>query len=370
MHTENQDAATQRPQSADLHIVFGSGGTKAILGGTGTLLALELAGLKEFRSIGCASGGSIPAALLSGRIPIDKALRVIVDTDFQGLLTPRVGVFGRLLALLRKPHLESVRPARGAYKTDKMSAFVNSLVPEWPENFWTIASCDHGLVLFSKDGVTKWGPNHQGVFLSQTPVNMGLAVNATCAIPGILDAAELDGELLFDGALAGDGVCPVGTAVRHFGASRERTIAIDVGEEPITRARWLRILWSIFCGGKCVTVDSPHETEEGGLILVKPEITGFHGLKFELSRDLKWRAMLSGFQASAHKLLAAGLVAPDKVCRMKDFMQHIDNLTESCFRPGELSRRVESFLGACGLFATATPANILDELENLGGRFL
>lgn len=356
MHTQEKCAEHElQRSSADLHVIFGSGGTKAILGGTGALLALELAGLKDFRSIGCASGGSIPASLLAAGVPVDKALRVIVDTDFQGLLHPRVGFLGRLLALLRKPHYESVRPARGAYGTQKMAAFVNALVPKWPDALWTVASCDHGQVLFSKDGVSKWGPLHQGHLLSDKPADVGLAVCATCAIPGILDAAEFQGEHLFDGALSGDGVCPVDVAIRHFGASRHNCIAVDVGEEPITKARWLRLLWNIFCGGKCVVVDTPHPTEEGGLILVKPEITGFHGLKFELSRDLKWRAMLTGFHACAKKLLESGLVTSENECRLRHFMDHIDNLMEACFRPGELSRRIEAFLGACGLFAMETP---------------
>ena len=65
MTTQNNDSGARNLGTPSLHLVCGSGGSRAILAGTGAILALNVAGHKKFHSVGGISGGSIPTALLA-----------------------------------------------------------------------------------------------------------------------------------------------------------------------------------------------------------------------------------------------------------------------------------------------------------------
>jgi hypothetical protein len=140
---------------------------------------------------------------------------------------------------------------------------------------------------------------------------VGLAVCASCAIPGLIDSTKYGGEMLFDGALSGDGDVPVDAVERYFKHGDEQILilAIDVGEDPIKRARWLRALWNLFCGGWCESgIDGVRPTERPGLLLIKPEVEGFHALQFSIKRDDKWHAVIAGFVAAAKVICDNNLV--------------------------------------------------------------
>jgi predicted acylesterase/phospholipase RssA len=336
-----------------IHIVFGGGATKAILSGIGAVLALNVAGLKDWVTIGACSAGSIPGAVLAADIPPPVYLRHLIDIDIEGLLIARTGWAGRMLAILRKYHFERIRPRLGAYATARMRRFINSLVRRWPKRFWNVASCDHGQVLFTADGVFKYSGNPRvGRLLKDKPPSVGLAVCASCAMPGIMDSVKWSGELLFDGALSGDGEVPIDVIARHFKDDKTQVLAFDIGPEPMKQRPWLRFLWNVFCGGWCESsIDGVHPTEREGLKIVTPVITGFHTLEFSLSPDQKWHAIIAGCVAMAKGVVELGLVegdAKEKLERIAVTLADMDRNRPK--KKGEFSRKVETFLNSHGLF--------------------
>lgn len=349
MNTNNAGGAVPAAAS-DLNVVFGSGGSRAILGGAGAVFAFHVLGLKRWRTVGGASGGSLPAMLLaSGRDPKD-VIRMVIDIDFAAKLTPNRGMFGRLLALLMKFRYERTLPPQGAYGWRKLQELVDSTVPAWPHNFWTVAVCKHGQVVFTADGVVKYELSGARHAISAAPLSVGLAVCATCAVPGIIDAVPFGGEHLFDGALSVDGQCPVEVVRRHFGADMSSVIGFDVGEEDIKQSRWLRLLWNIFCGGSCGNFEGKHPEEADGLILIKPRITGFHALQFNISRDDKWRAVIAGFTATVRRLESTGIPAPAELARALEMVREFEQIGRSAKKRGSLTAGVEKLLRTHDLF--------------------
>lgn len=352
----NHEAPSQSTSNRELHVVFGSGGTQALLAGTGSVLAFHIAGLTEWTSIGSASAGSIPAAILGSKLPPRDFLPQVLDTDFQGLLKRQTSYFGMVLALLRKYHLEKVRPAKGVFDPAGMRVFIDSIVKTWPDSFWTVASCDHGQVLFTKAGVFKY--QHQGpqghhmapildgpaTILTSTPPSVGTAVHATCAIPGIIDTAHLHGENLFDGALGSDGAVPVNVIWRHFPGDDKLVLAIDVGEDPMKNNRIMRFLWNVFCGGNCASIDGIRPQARPGLVVINPRIEDFHSLKFDLPRGMKWKAILGGFHATVRTILAHKLTDEAGSERLQKFASVFRCLECKAKKPQDLIKPVETFL--------------------------
>jgi predicted acylesterase/phospholipase RssA len=336
-----------------LHVVFGSGGTKAVLAGAGAALAFNISGLHNWETVGAASGGSIPAAVLAAGLPPRQFLRTLLETDIESLLKPNTGFLGRLLAILRKYHFEQNRPRRGAYSSKDLRRFINALLPQWPASFWTVASCSHGQVLFTASGVYKYArDNPAAERLRPRPPSVGLAICASCAIPGVIDSVKFSGELLYDGALSGDGEVPIDVIARHFGHNSALTIAIDIGPEPIKQRRWLRFLWNVFCGGTCETdIDGVHPVARDGLLLVKPVIEGFHALQFRLSRDQKWQAVIAGFLATASALIANNLVDAAAKARLEHVTQNFETLNSLRTDKKLFTRRVEAFMRDNDLFS-------------------
>jgi hypothetical protein len=297
-----------------LHVVFGSGGSKAILGGSGAILAFEVAGLRDWLSIGSCSGGSLPAVYLASGKPARDIVRDVVDTDFGKLLKPKTTFFGRLLAILFKYKNEIRRPERGVYSALPMSAHVRDTIGEWPERFWAVSSGKKGTYVLMKDRVLFEKGDVIDTASALPPVSLGTAINATCAVPGFIDAVRYRGDLLHDGALSHYGECPAALPVRYFGAQPQQVLAFDIEPEQLKKMGWLQLAWRAACMGQCAPFDANHVRSSDGYIVIRPNITGFHGLQFSLSRDLKWQAVCTGFDTTAATLLANNLV-PDPARR-------------------------------------------------------
>ena len=289
------------------HAVFGSGGSKAILGGAGAIAAFEIAGMREWLSIGSCSGGSLPGVFLASGKPAAQVLGDVVNTDFESLLRPKAGLVFRVLALLMKYRNELRRPQRGVYSAAPLGAFVRSQVGEWPERFWTVSSGKRGAYVFAKNQrFFEKGDVKVDSALPALP--LAEAVMASCAVPGIIDGVRYARDLLHDGALTHYGECPAAVPVRYFGARPEQVIAFDIEPEPLKQRSWLRLAWQAACMGQCAPFDAVHLPSDGGYIVIRPNITGFHGLQFSLDRATKWNAICTGFEATAATLLAHGLV--------------------------------------------------------------
>lgn len=334
--------------SSRLHVVFGSGGTKAILGGSGAIAAFEVAGLREWASIGSASGGSFPAAFLASGKPTAEVLRNVVDTDFSKLLRPKTGLLRRLLALVLKYRYEITRPHLGVYSSAPLSSFVEQEVGEWPRAFWTVAAGRRYIYLFTEKGVMR-EVNGKLENVSNLPVRASFAIAATCAVPGFIDGVRYRGDLLHDGALGPDGECPAGIAVRHFGAQRDRILAFDVGEELIKSKRWLRFLWQVGCMGACASFAGIHLKPDDGYLAIQPKITGFHGLQFDLTTEQKWNAISTGFTATAAVLAQNGLVTGENAAALARIADKIDEIKN--FADGDdFVREIEELFAQNHLF--------------------
>lgn len=346
--------------TASWHVVFGAGGTKAILGGIGAALMFWVAGLTDWGSIGGASGGAIPALLMASRKPPAEFLADVIETEFDTVITPRTGWLGRLLAIMRKYHYEKTRPAKGAWGTTGFLRFVDSKVPKWPRNFWLPAACAHGQVLFTSDGVFKyrWAGKDlladRGTKIALSPPSPGTAIGASCAMPGILDAVAYDEEYLFDGALAGDGDTPIGVVPRHFGAPRDKVLAVDFGDDAMKQNWLVRTLFHLGCGGYCGSIANRHANQGESGILVYIPIEHFHALQFELSRGAKWKAVIAGFAACVNALAATDLLDEEAKGKVAKFADDLRAIEAANMNDGQLACKVEHYLAEHGLYVPSS----------------
>lgn len=330
------DNVLRTSEMGELNVVFGSGGSKAVLAGAGAIVALQLAGLKNFATIGGASGGSIPAALLASGADATQILSHALQTDFSSLLTPKTGKLGQILALLMKYRYEQTRPENGVFSSEKLGTFVSAVAKTWPDKYWTVASAERGYVVFTKNGAHRIGLGTNPLHVAKEPVPVGMAVRASCAIPGVIDAVGFQNEPLWDGAFTEFGECPVDLPPRFFGVKKSDIFAIDISEEIIKKNRWLRILFHIFCGGKCVSIDAVHPTEKDGLMLAQPSIKGFHAMEFELNLDQKWHAVVEGFISTVDALERGKRIPAenrDALLRLRNKLSAIDikSIKKRCF---------------------------------------
>ena len=296
---------------AHYNLIVSSGGSRAILAGAGTIIACHLAGITKFRTVGGVSGGSIPTALLASGIAAPKLLRHAMAVDFSTLVDWEAGLCSSALAFLKKDFYEQVRnrPVNGILNTEKLGAFVESFSPTWPENFWTMAAAGNSQIVFTQDGVFEFTADGRRIVLSDKPAPLGLAIRATCTIPGIISAVQYNDRYLFDGALTRDGICPVGVKIRHFGFKQRNTIACCVGEEFMNGiAGYLRRLWRSLFGGDSTPEWGP---ETNGVIEVHPHFAHINALSFNLSEDDKWLAVVYSFREAILKLDERELLTGD-----------------------------------------------------------
>jgi predicted acylesterase/phospholipase RssA len=347
----NTDAGIPARTSGELHLVCGSGGSRAILGSSGAILACHLAGINNWQTLGGASGGSIPTLMLAGGVHPTKIVRYTIETDFASLLTRHGSLFQILLAYFMKERYEKTRPRRGVMGSEKVGEFVESFVPAWPGNYWTVAAHRDNQWLFTADGVFEYTRAGKVRVISRQPAPVGIAIRASCAVPGIIDAAIWNGNYLFDGALTMDGRCPVRVPKRHFGARSESILALDVGEDNTRQSRWVRMGWKILCGGNCVPqVDGDNPAGSEGVVLIKPAPMEFRSLQFTLSSDQKWQAVMSGFLGAIQKLEAAGLLTGLNLEKALVVARAFDEIQRTSTNEGELASRTEAMLAGHGLY--------------------
>jgi predicted acylesterase/phospholipase RssA len=314
MHdTKTNTGEVQRDLSTEYHVVFGAGGSKAILGATGAIVAFEKCGFTKFATIGGVSGGSIPASLFANGTSAQELLQLAIGADFTKFLIPKSGWLSRIWALLSKYRYERTLPLKGVYSGKPIQELIDGEVKSWPAGFWTMAASLTGhSVLFTSLGAY-WNWQHaekpEGF---EGPVSVGTAVNASCAIPGIIDAVEYSGWHLFDGAIGDAGSCPTLPVQVRLGARPEKIIAFDLPDDHVKKSWWLRTLWHLRCGGSCGNIDGMHPTEDEGNIVISPTINGFHGLTFDLTRVAKWHAITASYVATVRRLEKAGLIPGDR----------------------------------------------------------
>lgn len=341
---------SHRSDLRDLHIVFGSGGMPAVIAGIGSVLALNVAEIDTFSSIGGASGGTIPATILAAKLPPGQYLPTIINQDFSRLIEGKRGFLSTLLAILKK-YREGVskRPARGIWSIHGLQLTIDDMISEWPDNLWILTACDDGQLLLTADGSFRYGGLYAGERASHTP-SVGTAVHASCAVPGLVHAVFHLGEKLVDGAFTDDGDVPVDVVWRHFSGDNDRLVlAVDVGDDPIKKNILLRAAWSTF-GAQSLAMLRQRPAARPGLAFIDPRTEGFHSLNLSLSSATRWRAILTGFMSTAETLQAHRLASPDGSRKLIEFCREFSRIQGSSRNSITLVQTVEQFLRNRGLY--------------------
>ncbi|RTL43065.1 MAG: hypothetical protein EKK48_09185 [Candidatus Melainabacteria bacterium] len=339
--------------SNQIHLVCSSGGSRAILGSAGAIAAIEQAGLKEFVSIGGISGGSIPTAMFAAGLGGVETLRLAVDIDFSSMLT-RHGSIGRiLLAYIMQGRLAQTRPRKGVMSSEKLGVYLDEKVPVWPDRYWTMAVQGDNKIFFTKDGVFELTPQGKRNVLSSKPAPLGLAVRASCAVPGIISAVPYKGRFLFDGALTREGRCPIALPIEHMSALPENIIGVDAGDDDSKWSQRLTRLWGLLCGGNCVPhIEEKVLTEDDVAVLIKPDLGFFRSLQFTLTRDQKWRAVMAGYVAAVQQLARAGVLDGEQLEMMMVVVSAFQRIESMCkfSEEGVLTRLTEQLMREHKLF--------------------
>lgn len=318
----------------NLHLVCGSGGSRAILASAGFLYALHRAGLSDFRTIGGVSGGSIPSLMFAAGFDPGKVVELAIDIDFSSKLTRRTDIVRMFVAFLLRERLAQTRPRNGVLGSEKLEAFIDDLIPEWPEKYWTMAVAGKTQVVFTSKGVFQYLHDGSMRQLSDKPGPLGLAVAASCAVPGIIEPKFWNNIYLFDGALSWDGQCPIGVVVRDMGAKPDHVMACDVGERDAGGlSEFVNDFWRFFCGRNCVWPEDERDPAiwaAQGSMVTMPRVTKFGSLQFTLTPDQKWDAVISGYAETISGLWKRGLIDHEKFQELGALASSRERFMRSC----------------------------------------
>ena len=289
-----------------LHLVIGAGGTRAFLTGMGAVTALRLSGLQNWATIGGVSGGSIPALFMAaGLSPIDLIDRLL-DIDFRNLLRSSSDGVDEIEPGPRARHFFTRWMHRGALHTDRLGQVIESIVKEWPENFWTMAVSDKSHVLFTSQGVFEYGFDGSYEQISEEPAPIGLAIRATCAIPGLLEAVHYKGRYLWDGGMSPFGGCPVDWVRRHFLAESDTIVRCRAIGKVEVRDDWVaRLGRRLLCSGSNRVEAQSNSIAD---INIVPQVPEFSSLRFSLTPEQKKLGLFAGFRAACEELFANGIL--------------------------------------------------------------
>jgi hypothetical protein len=298
------------------HLIIGGGGPRAIVTGVGSILAIRCLGLERFSTIGGISGGALPALFAANRTNLGKLIEHLIALDFSTLLKRSERGFDPLRYLAPADHGECVPGnnwmlrllSKGAFHTDRLGEMIDQLVPVWPEQFWTMAMTANSYVVFTKAGVCEYAFDGSLTVLSEVPAPLSLAIRATCAIPGILEAVEYRGRLLFDGSLGAYGACPVAWVRRHF-LGEEHTVirCFASGKKPDHNGWVWRLARRLLCHDASA---STCDVNARGEINIEPSVPEISPFRFKLSAEQKQLGILAGFNAAIEELSKhAGLLS-------------------------------------------------------------
>lgn len=319
----------------DLEMAVSSGGSAAVLAGVGAFVACELAGINKWRRLFGASGGAVITSLAACGMSTREMIHLALEIDFGQLITFRNGILQPFFKLAGATTIEPEDviedpdwrelPWTGIFGSQGLNRIIRQqqelcgLADSWPENFSTLATTKDGSqVVFNNDGVFHFPLDGGKVRLSDKPVPLAFAVRASSTIPGVLAALEYKGITLYDGALSRDGLCPIGVQIRSFGADPRKILACRVGEDNLKPVlgrlhRAARLLWRIH----------PHfhwGPETKGVMEFRPQIDHVQTLKFKLSRDEKWYAILTSFEACLSRLALEGLLYGEKLDEAREIL--------------------------------------------------
>ncbi len=208
--------------------------------------------------------------------------------DDQGNLPKPRGFVARLLQ-------------RSALHTDLLGEAVEEVVKVWPENFWTMAMTANSHVLFTSVGVWEYGFDGTVTQISDEPAPVGLAIRATCAIPGLLESVWYRGRLLFDGSLSPFGGCPVAWVRKHFMAEDQTVVRCSsVGKSRVRESMLVDLGRRLLCrDANKVEVAPKDGLADINILSAMPDLNTF---RFKLTVEQKRAGLLAGFNAAVAEL--------------------------------------------------------------------
>lgn len=319
-------------QASDQHLVCGAGGSRAILGCAGAILGFHRTGLKEWKTLGGISGGSITSLMLAVGMTPAEIVQTAVDLDFASLLTKRTNPLFILIAFLLQERYAYTRPRSAVMGSEKLGAFLEAKVNQWPEGYWTMAVAGRTQLLFTADGVFQCLNDGTKRVISNVPAPIGLAVRASCAVPGIIEAIPYKETLLFDGALSWDGQCPIGVVHKHYEADYKQIFACDVSErEEEDSPNFAAAFWKLFCGQNCVFVEEDKDIyywQAQGVTVAHPSITSFKSLQFTLTTEQKWLAVMAGFSSAIEQLWLTGKITTAQLKENLSYLMNVEKFRQ------------------------------------------
>lgn len=338
-------------------LTLSSGGSQSFLASLGTVLACHAAGLKRFHLLGGVSAGSICSSLMALGLGAVELLHMGLNMDFKSEL----GVSFQTRNNLATTEGGSTPDCRhtGLLRTSPIGKYIQGLATacgiaqEWPKGFWTMATTRSGLpVVFNVDGAFLVDKDENVRRIAETPPPLSEAVRMSCTIPGVFAAMRYQGQLMFDGALSWYGFCPVGLQVRHFGVDPRKIIACNLSVDKLdplsgTFHMLCRRTWGI---------DQRWEwgDETVGVIEFRPQIYHVQPLRFSVSRDAKWLAILIAFESCASRLALEGILQGECLSLVKSVLYEMGNWRHAKPYPEGrqqlFSRRAEAVFAAHGLY--------------------
>jgi hypothetical protein len=107
--TNENGARNDATQTQGKHLVKSGGGSRAILGGSGALIAIDQAigsvdhiqlraRTRDWLSIGGVSGGSIPSVMYANGFSVSEILHMAIEIDFSSMLTRHGSILQILFA--------------------------------------------------------------------------------------------------------------------------------------------------------------------------------------------------------------------------------------------------------------------------------
>ncbi len=340
------------------HLTLSSGGSQSFLASLGAVIACHAAGLRQFRTLGGVSAGSICAALLSLGLDAVQLLHLGLELDFKAEIGTKGQLRNFLSALGSKATSTDCRHT-GLLQTSSIGNYLDKIAEfrgcggHWPAKFWTMATTKSGMpVVFKSDGVFLIERDNSVKQLSLEPPKLSDAVRMSCSIPGVFAAMKYQGKLMFDGALSRYGFCPVGLQIQHFGVDPRTIIACNLSVDrldPISGSfhSLCRRTWGI---------DQKWEWDDDtvGVIEFRPQIYHVPALQFAFSQDAKWLAVLIAFESCCARLALEGVLHGERLEFVKQVLYELGNWRHAKpalqKRPQLLAKRAETVFCAHGLF--------------------
>lgn len=225
-------------------LVLGSGGTTGLAWQAGVLAGLADAGIDLGAGLVVGtSGGALLGARLAAGMPVADLAALVLragSPDAAGVAglpaSVPVPALARLLAAQLYPNRRRAlawlgRRARREWTREASARFVAAVAGDLAGRPWPAA-----LVVVATDTATG-----RPAFLSAArPADLAAAVAASCAMPGVLPAVDIDDRLLFDGGLRSPGNLDVAGTAEVVLALAPLTGALRAHRRPDVQAAQLR----------------------------------------------------------------------------------------------------------------------------------